>query len=192
MKHIFISILALALGFQVEAAKIKFGLPLTGGTGCPNGEGRVTKSSNGNVLIEHPSLQLGGAVNALFERQSCQIRIPVSGIPAGYKLVVRSAITDLNYVLTPGDQLKIEQSAGFVGGRNSSPQPWTASDSSSGQNIKIGRPIPALPLGETLCGSTDAMLSAGVNAILLKTANSSGSQVQLSRTLLSLRLVRCL
>lgn len=192
MKHLFVSFLILAGGLQAEAAKIKFGSAIIGGTGCPAGLGRVTTSSSGNVLIEHPRLELGEENGAAFERQACQVRIPVTGIPTGYKLVVRSAITDLTYSLSLGDQLKIEQSAGFVGGRNSSPLLWAAAENTSGQNIKIGRPIPALPLGETLCGSSETMLSASVSALLLKSANLSGSGALLSKTQLSVRLVKCL
>lgn len=70
----------LALGLSAEA-QIRLGVPAYGGTGCPAGTASVSLTDDQSilsVLFDSFVVQAPTAMNANFDRKSCNLRIPVS------------------------------------------------------------------------------------------------------------------
>ena len=84
-----LSIAILALGLSAQA-QIRLGVPAYGGTGCPAGSASVSLTDDQSilsVLFDSFVAQAPTAMNATFDRKSCNLRIPVSVGP-GYQVAL--------------------------------------------------------------------------------------------------------
>lgn len=84
-----LAVAVLALGLSAQA-QIRLGVPAYGGTGCPSGSASVSITDDQSilsVLFDSFVAQAPTAMNANFDRKSCNLRIPVSVGP-GYQVAL--------------------------------------------------------------------------------------------------------
>lgn len=84
-----LTVAVLALGLSAQA-QIRLGVPAYGGTGCPAGSASVSITDDQSilsVLFDSFVAQAPTAMNANFDRKSCNLRIPVSVGP-GYQVAL--------------------------------------------------------------------------------------------------------
>ena len=84
-----LTVAVLALGLSAQA-QIRLGVPAYGGTGCPSGSASVSLTDDQSilsVLFDQFVAQAPTAMNANFDRKSCNLRIPVSVGP-GYQVAL--------------------------------------------------------------------------------------------------------
>lgn len=84
-----LTVAVLALGLAAEA-QISLGLPVYGGTGCPAGSASVSITEDMqtlSVLFDSFVAQAPNATGAIFDRKSCNLRIPVRVGP-GYQVAL--------------------------------------------------------------------------------------------------------
>lgn len=87
-----LTILVLGLTSQ---AQIRLGVPIYGGTGCPQGTASVSLTEDQgtlSVLFDSFVAEAPTAAGALFDRKSCNLRIPVSIGPG-----LQIALTAIDY-----------------------------------------------------------------------------------------------
>lgn len=84
-----VTVAILALGLAAEA-QIQLGVPAYGGTGCPSGSASVSLTEDMqtlSVLFDSFVAQAPTAQGAVFDRKSCNLRIPVRVGP-GYQVAL--------------------------------------------------------------------------------------------------------
>jgi hypothetical protein len=84
-----VTLAILALGLSAQA-QIRLGIPAYGGTGCPAGSASVSLTDDQSilsVLFDNFVAQAPTQQGAMFDRKSCNLRLPVSVGP-GYQVAL--------------------------------------------------------------------------------------------------------
>ncbi len=192
-----IAVLALSLSAQ---AQIRLGVPTYGGTGCPGGSASVSLTDDQSilsVLFDSFVAQAPTAMNANFDRKSCNLRIPVSVGP-GYQVAL-IAFDYRGFAAIPnGGRGQFEARYAYVG--QARPAIFRKSfaagraDNYSLKNELISTSIDWSPCstGRDLMMTVDANILAVTNSRMDAT-NVSIDSVDVSAGLLySIRLRRCM
>ncbi len=176
MKHVLLTVLALASFHMAQAQEVQFGEMGFGGTGCPAGKAPVLKIVGRSGRLTIPALAIDSrSQDALFVRQNCSVRLPVT-VEAGYQIKVRSSEVSGSIAQESGISTTIESKAGFVGVQAAQPTAGAYNAKVKGK-FKI-KATSANTLVASNCEGKDSILTIDSN--LLARLSRSGQSVQAS------------
>lgn len=163
----------LALGLTAQA-QIRLGVPIYGGTGCPQGTASVSLTEDQgtlSVLFDSFVAEAPTANGAAFDRKSCNLRIPVS-IGPGFQIAL-TAIDYRGFAAIPmGGRGQFQATYSYVGQARpvtftkSFAQGYIDSYSMSGELVNV-----PTSLSWSACSSGQNLMMA-VNANILAVTNS--------------------
>jgi hypothetical protein len=171
MKNLIFSVLVLAFSATVQAQEIQFGEVGYGGTGCPAGKQPAFEVYEQFARVTFNGFAVSaGSKDPLINRQSCNLRIPIS-IPAGQQVGVRLKNLIGQVAQAKRVQSNVQASVSLVGSPTVAPlvRSWSTKTNSNFQ-VDAGDS----DVIWSNCDGRDAMLAIN-SAALVNRAKASAS-----------------
>jgi hypothetical protein len=178
MKAALLTLAALMLSLAAEA-QISLGSPAYGGTGCPAGTASVSLTEDQQTLsilfdsfvVQAPTMQ-----NAMFDRKSCNLRIPVR-VGSGYQVALIAFDYNGFAAIPSGGRGNFEARYAYVG--QARPAIFRKSFGAQIGNYSLKNELISTTVDWTPC-STGKDLMMVVDANILAQTNNRRDATQLS------------
>lgn len=183
LKHIIFSLLSIQLTV-LDLQAMELGDAIIGGTGC-NGPTQLRLSDDGRLTLPIRA-RVNKKSDVVFDRKSCNIRIPVTGAP-NEKLQLLDVAQVVRVVGYVGADIKSTLNVSLVGVRTSDLILAVKAIENNVSVVEVVRSENAKVLAESVCGK-DTMLTANVNILATGEARAFAST---GATEVTLRVVNC-
>ncbi len=100
---------------NVQPNPVRVGVPIYGGTGCPQGTAAISQSGRSALLnVDSFEAHAPAANGSNFDRKSCSLRLPVQ-VLRGYQMVIKGIVLKGDYNIPAGGRGAFEQRVSYVG-----------------------------------------------------------------------------